>query len=151
MHFFTMMSSQTHYYLCTGLFVIQRSWWRPPGPDLWPGVNILIISEIFTPGLRLTCWWRCAPCSGFHSGTPLRSGPPPFRWTVFCCGFDSIFGHCFLVTVGHMSCVWPTEPFLGHLKGRSALAGIFSSHQSIFKSREITCFNHCPFRLLRGC
>ena len=26
MHFLTMRSSQTHYYLCTGLFVIQRSW-----------------------------------------------------------------------------------------------------------------------------
>ena len=82
-----MMSSQTHYYLCTGLFVIQRSWWRPPGPGLW-----------------LTCWLRCAPCSGSHSGTPLRSGRPPSRWTVFCCGFDSIFGHFARLCRRHVMC-----------------------------------------------
>ena len=34
-------------------------------------------------------------------------------------------------TVGHMSCARPTEPFLGHLKCRSALAGILSANQSI--------------------
>ena len=90
-----------------------------------------------------------ALCSLFW--LPLRDSvtlsPPSMPLNSFCCGFDSIFGHFLGLCRRHVSCAHSTEPFLGHLKGRSALAGILSSNQSIL-SREINTFQSLSFKTL---